>query len=281
VIEPAIGRLTEKLRARHALANRWVIVTSDHGHTEVLKDGQHALGKTGPPDVLREAGFRVRPFQRTVDKSNSFSAVLAYGGAMAYVYLADRSRCPDAHDVCAWDQPPRYVEDVLAAAEGFARANDPNSTVPSMKDTLDLILVRRPRPVLDVDLPFEVYVGNGKTQSIDEYLNEHPHPTYVAVAERLKDLAVGIHGERAGDLLLLAHNGDRADPAGRSYFAAPYRSWHGSPSRADSEVPFIVAHPKLSASAIGRRVRVVLGDRPFQQKVASVMLDLRRMPTKH
>lgn len=128
----------------------------------------------------------------------------------------------------------------------------------------------------DVDLPYEVYVGQGKTMPIDAYLEKHPHPTYVALATRMYDLAVGVHGERAGDLVLLAHNGDRKDPADRYYFAAPYRSWHGSPSRDDSELPFIVAHPQERTSAIRARVRRVLGERPLQQKVADVMVELRR-----
>jgi arylsulfatase A-like enzyme len=275
-VEPLIAKLIKKLRARKALANRWIIVTSDHGHTEVLKDDQHALAASGPPDVLRGAGFRVRPFKRNVAASDPFSAVLAYGGAMAYVYLADRSRCAGAGDVCPWEAPPRYEEDVLAAAEAFAQASGPDSTVPRMKGSLDMIFVRQPRPVKDVDLPFEVYIGGGKTMPIDAYLKDHPHPTYVALAERMHELAVGVHGERAGDVLLLAHNGDREDPKDRYYFAAPYRSWHGSPSRVDSELPFIVANPTERASAIRTRVRRVLGDRPSQQKVTDVMLELRR-----
>jgi len=164
-------------------------------------------------------------FKRDVEKTHAFSAVLAYGGAMAYVYLADRSRCAGDDDVCRWEDPPRYEEDVLAAAEAFAQANGPDSTVPRMKGSLDMIFVRKPRPVTDVDLPFEVYLGGGKTMPIDAYLEQHPHPTYVALATRMHDLAVGIHGERAGDVVLLAHNGDREDPRDRYYFAAPYRSW--------------------------------------------------------
>ena len=275
VIDPAIGRLTDKLRARHALANRWVVVTADHGHTEVLRDRMHAIA-AGPPDVLRKAGFRIRPFERAVGASDPFSAVLAYGGAMAYVYLADRSKCPGDADPCPWDQPPRYEDDVLVAAEAFARANETGEGAPSLKGTLDMIFVRRPRPVKEVDLPFEVYIGGGKTMQIDDYLRDHPHPTYVAVAARMRDLAVGVHGERAGDLLLLAHNGDRDKAEERYYFAAPYRSWHGSPSRADSEIPLIVAQPKQRASAIGKRVRRVLGEQPSQQKVTDVLLELRR-----
>jgi len=72
-------------------------------------------------------------------------------------------------------------------------------------------------------------------------------------------LAVGPLGERAGDILLLAHNGDRDRPEDRYYFAEPYRSWHGSPSKLDSEIPLIVAHPARSDRAIGRLVRSALG----------------------
>ena len=46
-----------------------------------------------------------------------------------------------------------------------------------MKGSLDMIFVRKPRPVKEVDRPFEVYVGGGKTMPIDAYLDKHPHPT--------------------------------------------------------------------------------------------------------
>ena len=110
---------------------------------------------------------------------------------------------------------------------------------------------------------------------MDEYLKDHPHPTYVALSTRLHDLAVGPHGERAGDVLLIAHNGDRDEPENRYYFAAPYRSWHGSPSRRDSEIPFIVARPHESGAALGEVVKHILGTLPRQQKVTDVLLALR------
>ena len=51
--------------------------------------------------MLGRTGFRVRPFKQTVDEKDPFSAVFAYGGALAYVYLADRATCPGEKDVCA------------------------------------------------------------------------------------------------------------------------------------------------------------------------------------
>lgn len=274
VIDPALAKIVAKLRQRQLLDRMWVVVISDHGHTEVSHDATHALGGdgSGPPSVLRGAGFRVRPFQRDVDAHDPFSAVFAYGGAMAYVYLADRSQCPGAHDVCAWGRPPRYREDVLPAAEAFRIANESG---PEMKGTLDLILVREPREVADIDRPFEVYIGDGKTVPIEDYLRDHPHPTYVAFPERMRELAVGVHGERAGDILLLAHYGDRDRPDERFYFAHEYHSWHGSPSRADSEIPLIVANRHHGSAQIGAWVRRVLAAKPRIEKVSDVMIGLR------
>jgi len=280
VVDPALGRLVKRLRDKRALANRWVIVSADHGHTQILHDNQHAIG-TGAdaaPGVLTRTGFRVRPFKQKVDDKEPFSAVMAYGGPMAYVYLADRSRCADAKDVCPWQLPPRYREDVLAAADAFYRANQTGHLVPSMKGKLDMIFVRRPRPAAEVDLPFEVYVGKGKTMPIDDYLRAHPHPTYVALTERMKELAVGKYGERAGDILLLAHNGDRDRPEERFYFAEPYRSWHGSPSKLDSEIPLIVAHPRRTSSQIAAWVKPLLGEQPYQRKIADIIMKLRKSP---
>jgi hypothetical protein len=275
IVDPAIGKLVARLRERGVLDRTWVVVTSDHGHTEVMADHLHALGgaNDGPPAVLRSAGFRVRPFAREVAHDAPFSAVLAYGGATAYVYLADRSQCPGEHDACAWENPPRYRDDVLPAADAFWRANAEGA---QLHNTLDMILVREPRPVTDNDLPFEVYVGSDKTVPVETYLAAHPHPGYVAFAERLHDLAVGPHGERAGDILLVAHDAESDDLGDRFYFAHEYHSWHGSPSRRDSDIPLIVANRHHRSAEIAAYVHRVLGDSPFPQKLTDIILGLRR-----
>ena len=144
-----------------------------------------------------------------------------------------------------------------------------------MRCTLDLILVRKPVAVERDDLPFEAYVGKGQTKALDEYLRAHPHPTYVAFVSRLRDLAVGRFGERAGDLLLVAHNGDRDRVEDRYYFAAPYHSWHGSPSEQDSRIPLIVAHPKKGTGELQAIVRHFVGPEPRAQDVGSLLVGLR------
>lgn len=245
VLDPTLARLKQALDAQDALRQRYVVVTSDHGHTEVLHDEKHALStdlEKDPPAVLIKAGFRVRPFDLEVDADEPFQSVIAYGGAVAYVYLADRSSCSGESDACDWKRPPRFEEDVLVAAEAFHRANTTGSPVPKLEGTLDLILTRRPRPFLEEDLPFEVYLGAGQLEPVSSYLERHPRPTYIAFESRLRDLAMGRFGERAGDILLLAHNGDVDRPEERYYFASLYHSWHGSPSKRDSEVPLILAH---------------------------------------
>jgi len=277
LIDTQLGRIADALRKRGRLDREWVLLLADHGHTPVLHDRKHALaGSDGAPvAVLRQAGFRLRPFKRVVSDRDPFNAVFAYGGPLAYLYLADRSRCPGAKDRCSFEEPPRYGEDVLTAAEALFRANRDGAYDARMKDTLDMILVRRPRPYAEVDLPFEVYVGDGKTQPVDEYISQHPHPTYVDFTERLHGLAVGVHGERAGDVLLIAHDGDVERMDQRYYFAEPYHSWHGSPSRRDSEVPLIVANHTHDAASIGRWVRVRLGDHPYLERITDLLLGLR------
>jgi Type I phosphodiesterase / nucleotide pyrophosphatase len=279
VIDPLVARLATRLDERDALANRWVVLTSDHGHSEVLRDDRHALSMAGdhePPALLAKAGFRVRPFKLDVPRDADFQAVLAYEGAMAYLYVADRATCGTPGRACDWMRPPRYREDVLAAADAFYTNNRDGRMVPELRATLDMVLVRRPRPVAEQDLPFEVYVGGGRSVPVAAYLRAHPHPTYVDLDARLHDLAVGPHGERAGDVVLIAHNGDRTRPEDRYYFASLYRSWHGSPARKDSEIPLIVAHPALPAATVAEVVRRTIGGHPRQQAITDVLLALRQ-----
>jgi hypothetical protein len=255
-----------------------VAVVSDHGHTQVIEDEAHALSTKNaddPPAVLRKAGYRVRPFDADVKASDAFQSVLAYQGAIAYVYLADRSSCVADSRPCDWTQPPRYDEDVLPAADAFYRNNLDGSLAPGMKGSLDMVLTRKPVPGAEDDRPFEVYVGDGKTEPLDAYLEAHPHPTYAAFASRLRDLAVGPHGERAGDVLLVAHNGDRDRPEDRFYFATPYHSWHGSPSKQDSRIPLIVAHPGKSSAELEALVRSFLQTHARAQDVGKLLVGLR------
>jgi hypothetical protein len=278
-LEPRFAKLHRALAERGALDDRFTVLVSDHGHTQVIHDDAHALAtsfESDPPAVLARSGLRVRPFALELNEGQEdFQAVLAYQGAMAFVYLADRSTCASPGQRCDWTRPPRYREDVLVVAEAFHRANRTGALVPEMKGVLDLVLARRPRPHHEVDEPFRVYVGGGRLVRLETWLRQHPHPRYVRLAERMADLAAGPAGERAGDVLLVAHNGDRDTPEERFYFASRHRSWHGSPSRQDGEIPLIVAHPKRSSAELRALVDGVVRGRASQQQVADLLLALR------
>lgn len=261
VVDPLFGRLRRALAARDALEDRAVLLVADHGHMRVQHDEAHALSTNDdddPPAVVRGAGFRLRPFEYEVDADVPFDAVLMYGGAMAYAYVADRSTCRAPEQVCDWTKPPRFEEDVLPLAEAFYQANASGSYAPSMRGALDMILVRR-SPAEGDALPFDVYLGDGRVEPLAATLARVPRAAYVAFDERLRELAVGPKGDHAGEILLLARNGNEPSEATRFYFAGLYHSWHGSPSRADSEVPLILAHPQRSTAELGALVRRIAG----------------------
>ena len=77
-------------------------------------------------------------------KEQDYQAAFAYQGAIAYVYLADRSTCPSPGMTCDWKRPPRYRQDVLPVARAFYNSNKTGKPGPPMKNTLDLIFARIP-----------------------------------------------------------------------------------------------------------------------------------------
>lgn len=276
-IEPMMKRLRESLDEADALGDRYVMLTSDHGHTRVVHDDRHSLSIDGdgePAQVLEQAGFTVRPFKLEVDDDTFFDSALAYQGAMAYVYVADRSTCADGTTPCDWSAPAR-TEDIQALAEAYWRNDRDGHLVPEMQDTLDMVLVRtRASDANDGDI-FEVYVGDAETQRLADYLDAHPHPEYVAMPERMQELTHGPYGDRAGDVILVAHNGNREHADERFYFAALYHSWHGSPSHRDSDIPLVLAHPDRSSTELEALVGEVFGNSNNQRHIADLMLRLR------
>ena len=148
VTDPLVAQILDAYRNYGILDQTYIVVIADHGHTPVLKDPQHALGahtNEGPAAVVKAAGFRPRKFVLNPGKNEQdYQAALAYQGAIAYVYLADRSTCPNPGMTCDWKRPPRYRQDVLPVARAFYNSNKTGRPVQSMKDTLDLIFARVP-----------------------------------------------------------------------------------------------------------------------------------------
>ena len=281
VIDPAVGEVLDVYRAAGALDDTWVMFVADHGHTPVLPDDLHALGTEGddePPAVLRQAGFRVRPFQIELDpEEQDFQAVVAYQGAFAYVYLADRSTCVTAGARCDWNRAPQLRQDVLPVARAFHDASRTGAGVPALRGAIDLVFARPPvAPGQDAQ-PFQVWDGE-RLVPVRQYLARNPRPELLDLERRLQGLGAGPYGHRAGDVLLLARTGLQLPIEQRYYFSSRYHSWHGSPTAQDSEIPLLVIHPRTPGAAIRDRVLRAAGPRPDQLSITPVILDLLKAP---
>ncbi|MFP2898116.1 alkaline phosphatase family protein [Corallococcus sp. 4LFB] len=277
VLDSLVGRILDAYAARGALDDTYVVFVSDHGHTPVLHDERHALSTEGhdePVALLERLGFRVRPRKLGLEAAEEdYQAVVAYQGAMAYVYLADRSTCASAGQRCDWSRPPRLEEDVLPVARAFFLASARGEGLPAMKGTLDLVFTREPRPAAEEDLPFQVFDGTGLVP-LPEYLQAHPRPDLLRLRERMDWLSAGPHGDRAGDVLLLARSGLERPVEERYYFANRYRSWHGSPAAQDSRIPLIVAKRNEEGGRLQERVEALVGREPSQLSLTPLILDL-------
>jgi type I phosphodiesterase/nucleotide pyrophosphatase len=283
VTDPLVGAILDTYQKLGALDDTYVLFVADHGHTPVLKDEDHALGAKPDlraPGLLKAAGFRVRKLQLEIPESDQdYQSVLAYQGAIAYVYLADRSTCRDPGTKCDWSRPPRFQEDVMPVARAFYEANRKGKPVPGLKGTLDLIFTRHPEAPAKGGQPFEVFDGT-KLIPVAEYLTEHSRPDLIDLDRRLRWLAAGPDGDRAGDVLLLAKSGLNRPIEERFYFSEPYRSWHGSASPQDSHVPIIVASQDAAGTSMRDLVLRVAGASPSQLDIVPIVRALlkRKVP---
>jgi type I phosphodiesterase/nucleotide pyrophosphatase len=267
VTDPLVAQILEAYRGYNILDQTYIVVIADHGHTPVLKDPQHALGadpNDGPGAVVKAAGFRSRKFVLTPGANEQdYQAAFAYQGAIAYVYLADRSTCPNPGVTCDWKRPPRYKEDVLPAARAFYNSNKTGRPTPLLKDTIDLIFARRPTPPGKNTQEYEIFDGH-RLVPIWEYLIRHPRPDLIQLDKRMEWLSMGPYGNRCGDILLLARSGLNRPIEKRYYFSTPYHSWHGSASLQDSHIPLIVARKDYPGSKLKKTVDKVGGSQPSQ-----------------
>ena len=278
VTDPLVGTILGEYRKRGLLDETYIMIVADHGHTPVMHDEQHALDSQaddGPAPLMSRIGFRPRPFVLDPPANEQdYQVAFAYQGAIAYVYLADRSTCPNPGDKCDWKKAPRFKQDVLPAARAFYRANQTGEGSPKLKGTLDLIFAREPRPPDKNAGPYRIFDGY-KLVEIEDYLEDHPRPDLLQLNRRMRWLSAGPHGDRAGDILLLAKSGLNRPIEERYYFSGLYHSWHGSASEQDSHIPLIVACSKCSGNALQRLVDQVARHRgPSQLDVTPLALTL-------
>jgi hypothetical protein len=276
VIDPAIARVLEAYRAAGALEDTYIVFVSDHGHTPVLDDDRHALGSDGddePTSLIERAGYRLRDNAVTIDTTSDFQAAVAYQGALAYVYVADRSTCAESGTPCDWARPPRLEEDVLPLVRAFDAANRTGALVPELRGTLDLIFARAPTPTGSDALPFEVWDGT-QLVPVADWLAANPRPDLPELDARLRGLGAGPYGHRAGDILLLTRSGAHRPIEDRFYFSGRYRSWHGSPESQDSRIALVVAGGGRSGTELRDVVGSAAGATPTQLDVTRIILAL-------
>lgn len=274
VTDPLVAQILAAYQDYGILDQTYVMVIADHGHTPVLRDPQHALGadtNDGPGAVVKAAGFRPRKFVLNPGANEQdYQAAFAYQGAIAYVYLADRSTCPNPGMTCDWKRPPRYKQDVLPAAQAFYNSNSTGRPVPMMKGTLDLIFARVPTPPGKATQEYEIFDGH-RLVPIWEYLIRHPRPDLVQLDRRMHWLSAGPYGNRSGDILLLTRSGLSNPIQNRYYFSGPYHSWHGSASPQDSHIPLIVARKDYPGAKLKRLVDKVVGSQPSQLALVPIV----------
>jgi hypothetical protein len=277
VTDPLVAKVLDAYRDYGILDQTYIVVIADHGHTPVLKDPRHALGANssdGPDAVVEAAGFRPRKLVLNPGKDEQdYQAAFAYQGAIAYVYLADRSTCPNPGMTCDWKRPPRYKEDVLPVARAFYYANKKGHPVQLMKDTLDLVFARVPTPPGQLTHEYDIFDGH-RLVPIWLYLLMHPRPDLIQLNRRMRWLSAGPYGNRAGDVLLLSKSGLDRQIQDRYYFSAPYHSWHGSASIQDSHIPLIVARKGYPGARLKELVDGIGGSEPSQLALVPIVRSL-------
>ncbi len=153
-----------------------------------------------------------------------------------------------------------------ALAEAFLQAS---STGGELERGLAAVLVRRPRPFDEHDRPFSVYHGQGRMESVAAYASRLDDRRAVELARRLRHLGTGRHGERAGDLVLLARDG--SEPEDRYYFADGFEATHGSASMDDSRIVLALSHPDLPSSHLASMLKRAVGTTAYQHEVAGLV----------
>jgi hypothetical protein len=275
VTDPLVGKVIAEYQSRGMLQNTYVLVIADHGHTPVLNDKRHALGvdpATGPAAVLKNAGYRPRPFVLNPSSAEQdYQAAFAYEDSIAYVYLADRSTCREPRSKCDWTRPPRFKEDVMPAVRAFYVANKTGKGAPRLKGTLEMILTRQPGLDDGVTREYRVYDGR-RLVELEDYVEDHPEIDLLDIDRRMKWLSIGPHGTRAGDILLMARAGLKVPIANRYYFAHLFHSVHGSASEQDGHIPWIVSHQGCGGGTLKKAMIDVTGERPTQLKFTPLVL---------
>jgi hypothetical protein len=224
VIDPCVGRMLDALAKHRMLEGTLFALVSDHGQIEVAPDDRHAIRLGFPFD--RELGHVFAALGLDVHdvpgEDPACDAVLGLNGGLGHVYLQRRTG--------RWADPPQYTEDVLPVAQAFFEMSKLGLYEKELQGSLELVLVR------DAEREgwqgeYRVYLEDGHTQSLGDYLAAHPELDYPDGAARIQLAASAM----SGDLILVAKEG--------FYFSTPMAGMHGGLTRGESEVSLTFAWP--------------------------------------
>ncbi|MGF1507384.1 MAG: alkaline phosphatase family protein [Chloroflexi bacterium] len=241
-IDPQVGRLLEMLEQHGSLGSTLFVMVSDHGHLATPGDDAHSIRLGFPFDMELSPLFHALglDLHDLPGEDPAVDAVMGLNGGLALAYLRHREE--------DWPVPPRYEDDVLRVADAFHAMNTTGKYREELKDTLELILVR------DCErdgwrAPFRVYLSDGETQSLDEWLADHPDLPYVDAMNRLMWAA----SHMTGDMILCARAAEGV------YFGADgLRGVHGSLHKGDSEAVMGFALPGSDHVELGEQVRALV-----------------------
>jgi hypothetical protein len=232
-VDPQIGRLLDVLERHDLLHGTLFVLVSDHGQIEVVPDDRHSIRLGFPFD--RELGHVFSALDLDVHdlpgEDPNCDAVVGLNGGLAHVYLQHRA----AH----WADEPRYQEDVLPVAEAFRQMTERGAYEDELQGSLELILVR------DTEHegwhgPYRAFLGDRQTQSLADYLADHPELDYCDAVNRLQLAA----GPATGDLILVAKGREGF------YFGKPTVGVHGGLLPGESEAVLTFAYPGASGDTV-------------------------------
>lgn len=227
-IDRQVGELLELLKKIKLFDGTLFVIISDHGHIATPGDDAHTIRIGFPFDMeltplFTELGLDLYDLP---GEGKHVDAVVGLNGGMAYVYVKNREE--------SWHTLPRYEEDVLPVAQAFYEMNKTGKYRKELQGLIDFILIRNVERVGNWDAGYDVYLGKGKTQPFDEWLEQYANHPYLDPVNRIRYAASSM----SGDIILHAKA-----HAGVYFGIDGLLGVHGSLHRDDSQSVLSFSYP--------------------------------------
>lgn len=216
IVDPLFGEFIAELEMYTPLEDLYFIVTSDHGQAAVTREKGFQINMNILSRILEGVpGGGYRLFNGSDIKKEDTAVVCTEAGT-AQVHLMNRA-------TGQWRDAPRLEEDLLPAAEAFARQQA------TKHPFVDVILVRR-----ELGADYEVY-DNGELVPLETFF-DGKDDVYPDAVRRLR----GINCSKSGDLIVLLDYS-----TGCYYGEKPKAGEHGNLRHEDSLIPLTISGPDI------------------------------------